>query len=369
MEELLKQLQQFTEYLNVVILGYPLHKLAVALLIFLFFLFLRKLFLLLVVRSVRRLLAKTETTWDDKLFQALRSPVSFLFVILGAFFALKYLGIEQDALKKTVSVLFIFTFFWAVYNLVSVFEDAFIALGEKFGKEFSREIGSFLSKLVKFFVVSVGFIAILQELGINVSAFIASLGIGGLAVALAARDTVANFFGGLTILLDKTFKIGDWIKVGDVEGIVEDLGLRTTKIRTFEKSLVTVPNQILSTRPVENFSRRSVRRIKLTVGLTYDTPRPTIEKIVNEIRQMLKSHPRIAKDQLTMVYFNNFGDSALELFIYCFTDTANWEEYLKIRQDVLLNIMDIVERNGSSFAFPSLSVYVEKLPKEDKDRR
>ncbi|NPA32043.1 MAG: mechanosensitive ion channel family protein [Aquificae bacterium] len=365
MNELLKEIEKFTEHLNVVILGYPLYKLAIAIGIFLLFLLLRKLFLVFVIRSVRRLLAKTQTTWDDKLLQALRSPVSFLFVILGVYFSLKYLRIGEEALDKTISVLVIFTFFWAVYNLVSVFEEVFIAVGEKFGKEFSREIGSFITKLVKFFVVSVGFIAILQELGVNVSAFIASLGIGGLAVALAARDTVANFFGGLTILLDKTFKIGDWIKVGDVEGIVEDLGLRTTKVRTFEKSLITVPNQILSTKPVENFSRRRVRRIKLNIGLTYDTPREKLLKIVQEIRKMLEEHPRIAKDQLRMVYFNDFGDSALIIFVYCFTDTANWEEYLKIRQDVLFRIMKIVEENGSSFAFPSLSVYVEKLPQKD----
>ena len=363
--EFLKEFKEFSEILNKAVLGYPLYKIALALLVLFIFIFLRKLFILIVVKSIKRIFAKTETDIDDKLVQAFQSPVSFLLIVIGVFLSLKILGVEAQRTSTIIKVLITFILFWAVYNLISVFQEIFFKLGEKFGKEFSKEIGAFLAKLTKTFVIIVGFVAILQQLGINVSALLASLGIGGLAVALAARDTVANFFGGLTILLDRTFRIGEWIKVGDVEGIVEDMGLRTTKVRTFEKSLITVPNQLLSTKPVENFSRRNVRRIKMTIGLTYSTSREQMVNILKDIREMLKSHPGIDNNQLQMVYFTDFGDSSLNIFIYCFTNTANWEKYLSIKEDINLKIMEIVEKHGAEFAFPSRSIYIEKMPNQE----
>ncbi len=361
----LEKLKEFSEILNQTILGYPLYKIVLALLVLFIFIFLRKLFILIVVKSIKRIFARTETEIDDKLVQAFQSPVSFLLIVIGIFLALKILGVDPGKALAITKLLIIFTLFWAVYNLINVFQEIFFKLGEKFGKEFSKEIGAFLAKLAKTFVIIVGFVTILQQLGINVSAFLASLGIGGLAVALAARDTVANFFGGLTILLDRTFRIGEWIKVEDVEGIVEDMGLRTTKVRTFEKSLITVPNQLLSTKPVENFSRRNVRRIKMTIGLTYNTTREQMVNILKDIREMLKTHPGIDNDQLQMVYFTDFGDSSLNIFIYCFTNTANWEKYLSIREDVNIKIMEIVEKHGAEFAFPSRSIYIEKMPNRE----
>ena len=344
------------------ILGVPLYRIAFALLLFLLSLAIRKLLITVVVRALRRLVARTETTLDDVILEVVAKPLSFLVVVGGLSLALLILGLENQIVFKVLRSFVILAVSWTAYNLVLALEPNIYAFSERFGKEFAKEIGGFFIKLGKAFVIVVGTVAFLQEWGINVSALIASLGLGGLAFALAAKDTVSNLFGGLTILADKSMKVGDWVKVGDVEGIVEDIGLRTTKIRTFEKSLVVVPNQIIATQPLENFSRRGVRRIKMIIGITYDTPREKVEKIVEEIREMLKSHPRIAKDQLCMVYFRDFGESSLDIFVYCFTDTADWEEYLAIRQDVNLKIMEIVERNGSSFAFPSRSIYIEKMP-------
>ena len=200
--------------------------------------------------------------------------------------------------------------------------------------------------------------AVLQTFGINVSAFIASLGLGGLAFALAAKDTAANLFGGFAILTDNIFKIGDWVKIGSVEGIVEDIGMRTTKIRAFDKRLIVVPNATIANSAVDNFSRRDRRRITMRVGLTYSTSTQTMQKILKEIREMLQNHPQIHKEPL-FVYFDEFGDSSLDLFFYLFTKTAVWEEYLQIREDINLKIIEIVHRNGSDFAFPSQSVYFE----------
>jgi len=357
-------LKKVEEALNQLILGTPLYKWAIAFFVFILFLILRKLFTSIIIKSIKTLVSKTKTNLDDKIIRIIESPLRFLFIVLGLWFAFDILGIKADVAQHIIRSMFIILVFWIFYNGINVFTEDVYNFTRKLGKELAHEIGSFLIKSFKAFIIILALLAVLQEWGINITALIASLGIGGLAIALAAKDTAANLFGGLTILADKSLKIGEWVKIGSVEGVVEDLGMRTTKIRTFEKSLITVPNQYIANNPIENFSRRNVRRIKMTVGLVYDTPAETVKKIVNEIRQMLKEHPGIAKDQTMLVYFDQLNDSSLDIFIYTFTNTANWSKYLEIKEDINIKIMEIVERNGSSFAFPSRSVYIEKVPKE-----
>ncbi len=359
---ILENLEQFLQQLFI---GVPLYKWALALFVFFFFLFLRKIFTLFVLKTIKVFVSRTKTTIDDKVLASIDSPFRFLFIIFGVWFAIDILGIKNEITRHIIRSLFIFDVFWFFYNGIVVFKDEIFKFSEKFGKELSKEIGSFLLKSLKVFIAILGLVAILQEWGINVSALIASLGIGGLAVALAAKDTIANLFGGVSILLDKVYKIGDWVKIdGKVEGIVEDLGIRTTKIRGFDKSLITVPNSYIANSEVENFSRRNIRRIKLTIGVVYSTPKEALRKIVDEIREMLKNHPGIEKEQVIMVHFDEFGDSSLNIFVYCYANTSNWGEWLKIKEDVMFKIMEIVEKNGSSFAFPSRSLYVEKLPED-----
>ncbi len=346
----------------------PLSKFAGGIGIFLFFLFLRKLFSLIIIKTLQRIVKKTKTHIDDKILQVISGPLKFAFVIVGLYLGFDYMHLLNDFIQKLIKSLIIFTIFWFFYDLVIALENSIYTFAKKFGKDMYREIGAFFVKSLKIFVFSVGLVAILQEWSINVSAFIASLGLGGLAFALAAKDTAANLFGGLTILADNALKIDDWIKVGSVEGTVEEIGLRTTKIRTFEKSLVTVPNQIIANNPIENFSRRGIRRIKMRVGLTYSTSRETMQKILSDIKSMLKSHPKIAQDATMLVNFDQMQDSSLSIFIYTFTNTAVWSEYMDIREDVNLKIMQIVEKyKDADFAFPSQSIYVEKLPKKENN--
>ncbi|NPA81550.1 MAG: mechanosensitive ion channel family protein [Epsilonproteobacteria bacterium] len=342
----------------------PLYKFAGGFGIFLLFLIFRKLFSLIVIKTLQRLVRKTQTSIDDKILRVVSGPLKFAFVIIGLYLGFDYMGISSDFVQKLIRSLIIFTIFWFFYDLVTALESSIYKFAKKFGKEMYREIGAFFVKTLKIFVFSVGLVAILQEWSINVSAFLASLGLGGLAFALAAKDTAANLFGGLTILADSALKIDDWIKVGSVEGTVEEIGLRTTKIRTFEKSLVTVPNQMIANNPIENFSRRGIRRIKMRVGLTYSTSRETMQKILEDIKSMLKSHPGIAQNATMLVNFDEMQDSSLSIFVYTFTNTAVWSEYMDIREDVNLKIMEIVEKyEDADFAFPSQSIYVEKLPK------
>ncbi len=341
----------------------PLYKIVAGIGIFLLFLFLRKLFVLIVLKILKKMSEKTKSSLDDKVLAIVTEPLKFAFIIVGFYLSVKVMEIESETVDKIVRSMVIVAIFWLFFDAVSVLEKTIFNFAKKFGKELYREIGNFFIKTVKIFIFSVGLVAVLQEWNINVSAFIASLGLGGLAFALAAKDTAANLFGGLTILADKSLKIDDWIKVQDVEGTVEDIGLRTIKVRTFEKSLVTVPNQIVANNPIENFSRRDIRRIKMRIGLTYSTTKEQMDEILKNIRNMLKSHPGIDKNATMLVNFDEFQDSSLSIFIYCFTNTANWQKYLEIKEDVNLKIMDIVESVGAEFAFPSQSIYVEKIVK------
>ncbi|BCD60676.1 MULTISPECIES: mechanosensitive ion channel family protein [unclassified Nitratiruptor] len=346
-------------------LGMPLYKFAEGLGIFLLFLLLRKVFTFFVLKIIHKIAKLTTTTFDDKLLEIIEGPLKFAFIILGLYFAFLVMDIENEVFDKTLKSLIIFEIFWIFYNMVHVLDETIYKFAKRFGRELYREIGAFFIKTLKIFILAIGLVSILQVWNINVSAFLASLGLGGLAFALAAKDTAANLFGGLSILADRALKIDDWIKVGDVEGTVEDIGLRTTKVRTFEKSLVTVPNQMIANNPIENFSRRNIRRIKMRIGLVYSTTHEQMHNILTDIRNMLKSHPGIAKKATLLVNFDEFEDSSLSIFIYCFTNTADWAKYLEIKEDINLKIMEIVQRNGSDFAFPSESIYIEKIAEKE----
>jgi MscS family membrane protein len=349
-------MKEISDILNVTILHTPLYKIILAFFVLFIFLFFRKIFTLFILSFLRKVTAKTKTQIDDKIFKSIKNPLRFLFIIAGIWGFFYVLGIKGDLLNHLIRGLLIFDIFWALYNMVCEFEDCVYHILGKYGKA-SRELASFLIKLTKAFVVIIGIVAMLQEFGINVTGFIASLGLGGLAFALAAKDTAANLFGGIAILTDNMFKVGEWIKVGDAEGIVEDIGMRTTKIRAFDKRLIVVPNSKIATSNVENFSRRDRRRIVMRIGVTYSTSVENLNKLLNEIRNYLKNHPMIHKEPI-LIYFDEYQDSSLSIFCYYFTKTADWEEYLKIREENNMEIKKIVEKY-SSFAFPSESIYFE----------
>lgn len=344
------------------ILGIPLGNLIGAVLILLLFLLLRRFFTYIVMGTLQRLTKHTKTYYDDKIVSALKGPVSFAFIVIGLhlFFALIFW--ETPTIKNILNTLIVFDIFWAILAIADALRGVFHATTAKFHSDLSKEMGDFILKIVKILIGGLGLASILQVWGINVTALIASLGLGGLAFALAAKDTAANLFGSFALLADKAIRIGEWIKVGETEGVVEAIGMRTTKIRSFQKSLITVPNQLIANTPIENFSRRGVRRIKMRIGLTYDTSSSQMHTIVEEIKQMLLTHERIAQKETLLVNFESFGDSSLTIFIYTFTSTANWARYLDIREEIHFNIMEIVEKNNAVFAFPSQSIYLESVP-------
>jgi len=363
-QNLLNELYQIEEvsFLNQLYFNIPLGNILAAIFSLIFFLTLRKLFATLTIKVLQPLAQRTKTYYDDRILSALKGPLSFVFVIIGVrlFFALLF--IETPFIEQLIDTMIVYNLFWAIYELTHALRGAVYHFTERFNPELAYEMGNFILTIIRGVVLFVGLGSVLQVWGINVAGLVAGLGIGGLAFALAAKDTAANLFGSIALLLDKSIRIGEWIKIDGVEGTVEDIGMRTTKIRSFGKSLITLPNQVIANSPIENFSRRGVRRIKMTIGVTYSTRSEQIEKILTDIRTMLRNHENIAQKETMLVNFTTFGDSSLNILIYTFSNTANWAKYMEIKEDINLKIMKIIEENGSDFAFPSQSLYVESLP-------
>ncbi len=208
-----------------------------------------------------------------------------------------------------------------------------------------------------------GFVFVVQNMGVDVGSVLAGLGIGGLAFALAAKDTLENLFGGITVFMDRPFQIGDWVIIGGgTEGVVEEVGFRTTRVRTFYNSQVAVPNGKVANSPIDNMGRRRYRRIKTTLGLTYDTPRDKLQAFVEGIRRVVDEHPDIAHDATREIHFAAFGPSALEVMVYVFLDVPDWSRELAARAEIYTEFMRVAEEVGVKFAFPSTSVYIEQVP-------
>lgn len=240
-------------------------------------------------------------------------------------------------------------------------------LGRVFEKRAKQTEGTFDDQLVpiarttaKIIIVSIGILMVAQNLGYSISSLIAGLGIGGAALALASKDTVANFFGAIVIFVDRPFQIGDWVEIGDVEGTVEEVDLRVTRIRTFANSLQIVPNSQFTVTAINNWSRMRKRRIKMSVGVTYDATPDQLEQAVEAIRELIRTDERLSQD-FFLVNFHEFGASSLNIYVYLFTVTTNWAEYMQVRQEFLLKMMRKLGELGLEFAFPTQTIHLEGL--------
>ncbi len=354
----------YGDHLSKNIFGVPIGNIIIASLSFILIIILRGYFSRFLSSCLLFFARKTKTKIDDYLVVDIQAPIKFLFTILAFDLFFQFTFIDNTISNIFLNTLIIIDIFWFLYSLTPTLN--FLIFNKKQRKNISNELKNFIIRLIRIVIIMIAFITILDSFGVDVSALIASLGLGGLVFALAAKDTASNLFGSIAIMLDHSIKIGEWIKVNGAEGTVEDIGMRTTKIRTFEKSIIVVPNSIVATSNIENFSRRGVRRIKMVIGITYSTNVSQIENIVKNIRQMLRGHPNIAKNQTLLVYFDRFDDSSLGIFIYAFTNTSDWEKYLQIREDINLKIIQIVQNAGSDFAFPSHTLYVEDFPRNLK---
>lgn len=322
----------------------------------------------LLARVVRGL-SRGHSRWSELVLDGVRRPLSVLVWVVGLTLALEIAAkalddITLDAAEHFRSVAYILLLAWALIRLVSRIEVRLVK-GEAGKPGMDRTTADAIAKLVRLAVLVMSGLALLQNLGVSVSGILAFGGVGGLAVGFAAKDLLANFFGGLMIYMDRPFKVGDWIRSPDkeIEGTVEEIGWRLTRIRTFDQRPLYVPNSTFANIAVENPSRMTNRRIYETIGVRYDDA-AQVQAIVAGIESMLKQHPDIDQHQTMIVNLNRFGPSSLDILVYTFTKTVIWVEYHKIKQDVLLKIMDVIIGQGAQVAFPTQTVHLASTPQE-----
>ncbi len=324
-------------------------------------------------RFLRRLethvAARTKNPWDDTLLEALPAPLSLFLWVMGLRVASLLIDdpiFNGPDAENIFFVVVIATAVWFLIRWIARIELSVIALSHEKGLPDERldpTTVHAIGKLLRLATVITGMLVALDTFEIDISAVLAFGGIGGIAIGFAAKDILANFFGGLTVYLDQPFKVGDWIRSPDrnIEGTVEYIGWRQTRIRTFDKRPLYVPNSIFSTIVIENPQRMQNRRIYETIGIRYDD----VEKmsdITHDVEQMLRSHPEIDTGQLLMVYFNAFGPSSCDFFVYAFTKTIKWAYFHEVKHDVLLRISDIITSHGAEIAFPTSTIHVATTP-------
>lgn len=362
------EIADFKDYIDLVVdvwrnglYGIPVGELLVALLVFLFFLAIRNLFTRFVVSVIGRAARRTRTDLDDRVVDALKDPVRFIPVAMGIFFATSLLDTGErsaaffDMLNRSLVA---FTLFWALHRIVEPI--GYVAL--KAGGFLTVAMVEWLVRAAKIAIFLLGGATILEMWGISVGPIIAGLGLFGVAVALGAQDLFKNLIAGLFVIGEKRFLPGDWILVeGIVEGTVEHIGFRTTTVRRFDKSPVYVPNSKLSDNAVTNFSRMTHRRIYWTIGVEYRTSMAQLRAIRDRIEAYLLESDDFAHppEVPTFVRIDRFSDSSIDILLYCFTRTTKWGEWLLIKERLALALKEIVEGEGSAFAFPSRTIYLE----------
>ncbi len=344
--------------------GLNIGKLIVGVMIFLSFLILRRIFTKFIISRIQSFTKKTKTQLDDEILEALEKPIRFVPVIMGLFFALEYLQLNNSLAAigdKVVRSLIVMVIFWGLGNIIGPMSFLLTRLE----RIFTNAMIEWLIKAIRVAFIFLGVATVLELWGIKVGPIIAGLGLFGVAVALGAQDLFKNLISGILVLAEKRFMQGDWILVeGVVEGTVETIGFRSTRIRRFDKAPVFVPNHSLADNVVINFTQMTHRRIYWKIGVEYNTTTDQLRNIREMIEQYLLDNPDFAKppEVPLFVRIDSFNDSSIDIMVYCFTKTTNWGEWLRKKEDLAYKIKEIIEGQGCAFAFPSQSIYVESTP-------
>lgn len=341
------------------ILGIQIWQLCGILLAILIALALQRIVVFVISRYVRR--AAGRFAWVEKAVQRIARPVGGL-VMAGVLYTVTpwlQLSVRVSQVARTATTaLAAYSAAWLAYRLVDVLTDWLEAKAGTTSSKLDDQLVPLLRKSLKVFIAVIGAIFLLQNLDVDVGSLLAGLGLGGLAFALAAKDTVANFFGSLVVFIDKPFQIGDWVVIDGIEGIIEEVGFRTTRVRTFYNSLVTIPNAKLTDTPIDNYGARTYRRYVANLGLTYDTPPERIAAFCEGVRGVIQRLDGMRRDY-AIVEFNTYGDSGLNVMVYCFMAAPDWKTELAIRTSLNLEILRLAKDLGVSFAFPTRTLHVE----------
>jgi len=317
-------------------------------------------------------LSQKAPAWDDLLLKSIRTPLRLLIWIIGLSLLLDIfsrnglpVSTEIGGDLRRIGVIIILA--WGLIRFIRAGES-YLTTPARGRKTVDRSTADAVAKLLRLIVVILAGLTLLQSSGVSISGILAFGGIGGIAVGFAAKDLLANFFGGLMIYMDRPFRVGDWVRSPDkeIEGTVEHIGWRLTRIRTFDQRPLYVPNATFTSISVENPSRMKNRRIFEHVGVRYDDA-DKVKAIIDEVREMIRSHPEIDTRQTLIVQLNRFGPSSLDFMVYTFTKTTQWVKYHEIKQDVMLKIADIIFSHGAEFAFPTQTIHLASADSEQPE--
>ena len=357
-----------SEILNQNLFGVPIERLGIFFIILLTTFIIKAIFFYIFDKKIFALVKKTKTEFDDLIINAVRTPLSYLILLQGFYLAILSLGlpdkiglVEITSLLHNIYILtFSFITLYFVFKIIDVIAFFLYKEAKKTESRLDDQLVPLLVKSLRILVVTLGVLFILQNFGYNITSLLAGLGIGGLAFALAAQNTVSNLFGSITIFSDKPFQLGDWISIGDIEGIVEDVGFRTTRVRRFDQALVTVPNSQFINTGIINYSAMKKRRISFNLGITYGTSTNQVKEVVEGIRKIIEKD-EMFDHSFYMVRFTEFGAYSLNILVYCFVRTTDWAESYAIREEFNLKIMQMLEELGVEIAFPSQTLYLNKI--------
>ena len=342
------------------ILGIDFFQIIVGIGIFFIFLIFRGLISRLVIKKLEIISKRTTNKLDDSFVKSMLGPARFLPIVLGVFFASYYMSFSDetrsfvDNINRTLITILIF---WIIHQIIE--PVSYILSG--LDKIFTRELIGWILKSLKILILILGAAAVLELWGIKIGPIIAGLGLFGVAVALGAQDLFKNLISGILVLVEKRFKMGDWIQVeGVIEGVVEKIGFRSTTIRKFDKSLAIIPNFQFAENAVVNFSQTTNWRIRWSITLQYNTTVDQLKKVREEIEKYINKSEDFNINLGVAVRIEKFSDSSIDLLVRCFTASDSWTNWLEVKERLAIAIKQIVENNGASFAFPSQSIYVEK---------
>jgi MscS family membrane protein len=344
------------------IAGINFTQIGLGIVILLLFLLLRGLISSFILKRLENYVAKTSNKFDDALVEAATGPVKFLPIVLGIFVASSYMEFDGkmlifiDNINRSLITILIF---WLIHQIV----EPLTYLIRRVEELLSKDLLNWVVKANKILIIFFGFAATLDIWGIKIAPIIAGLGLFGVAVALGAQDLFKNLISGVLVLVEKRFKIGDWIFVdGVIEGIVERIGFRSTVIRKFDKSIATIPNSSFAENAVINISETTHWRISWIITLQYNSTIDQLKNIRDQIEKYIENNKdfKIGDETEHAVRIDKFSDSSIDLYVRCFTVTNEWSEWLKVKERLAVEVKKIVEGNGASFAFPSTSIYVEK---------
>ena len=342
--------------------GINISEIIIALIIFFLFLFLRGLFAKFIIKRLEKYVSKTSNKFDNTLVESLKGPTKFFPIVVGFFVATSYVSLGEstesfiDNANRTLITILIF---WSLHQIIGPISVLIKTVEDLL----SKDLLNWIIKAFKILILILGAAAVLELWGIKIGPIIAGLGLFGVAVALGAQDLFKNLISGILVLVEKRFKVGDWILVENIiEGIVEKIGFRSTVVRKFDKSVAVIPNFQFAENAVINISQTTNWRINWIITLQYDTTVDQLKKIRDEIDKYITTSKdyKISENTTHAVRIDKFSDSSIDMYVRCFTNTNRWSEWLKVKERLAIAIKEIVERNKASFAFPSQSIYVEK---------